>query len=126
MRPMRSLSHTPRYIGFMLACALAVLASLAACYWPYYYDDPDNFDDDDDCIEVCDRIDDCTNDGDFDTSDCIDDCSARSFDSSAYEDDVDDCAACIDETCAEARDCERECEGIVDVDIIDVDVVVVE
>lgn len=103
--------------SLVLVVALAVVGP-PACYWPYWTDVEDI---EDQCIEVCDRVDDCSSVA-FDVSDCIDDCTDRSLDSSSFEDAVDDCAACLSGTCGEATDCGFDCEDIVDVDIIEPDV----
>ena len=117
-----------------LVVALA-LVGLSGCYG-WYWDDLDDDDDvivvdddavvldDDDCIEVCNLFDDCTVDV-FDEDECIDDCTLQLSDNDAFQEDVVACAACVGATCESALDCEVECDGVIDVSVIEDDVDVI-
>lgn len=66
-----------------------------------------------DCTDVCDRYEECFDD-DFDVVGCTADCADASIDDEDFQDRLDDCEACIDQTCgAPVFTCTAVCEGIV-------------
>ena len=53
-----------------------------------------------DCIDVCDRYQDCVDD-DYDVDDCVDRCEDEADDSDAWRDRLRSCSECIDDrSCA--------------------------
>ena len=67
-----------------------------------------------DCIDVCDRYQDCVDD-DYDVDDCVDSCEDEADDSEAWRDRLQACSTCIDDrSCASATfACSTECADIV-------------
>lgn len=66
------------------------------------------------CTEICGAYDECVDD-DLDNEECVRSCEDRASESEAFEDQADDCQACIDDrSCVEAAfACGTECAGIV-------------
>lgn len=65
------------------------------------------------CNDACDRYQDCF-DEDFDVGVCVQNCADSAIDDEDFQDRVDDCADCLDNTCAEAAFvCPVPCAGIV-------------
>jgi hypothetical protein len=67
-----------------------------------------------DCNAICTKYKDCV-DANYDVGACRDRCQDNAADSEAYEDQADECQACVDDrSCAGAVfGCSSECVGIV-------------
>ena len=95
----------------MMKLGIAVLFTLAFAISSTGCDSADRIYD---CYSICNKYKDCVN-ANYDVSACASECQDRADESESYEDQADECQACVDDrSCVGAVfNCADECVGIV-------------
>ena len=97
--------HVMLKLGLVYLVSFAIAATASSC---------DAVDRAYDCNQICNRYKECA-DADYDASACASECRDNAADSEDFEDQADDCQACIDDrSCVGAAfNCGSECAAIV-------------